>query len=247
MAMTAAQICQQAALIAGSPGFAQVATGATTSPAGLALNQILQDLAQGNDLDVTRGYSTFNFNTGLVSSNAFLIAGSGPYSLPSDFLRCDKGDIEWWLNGVPYPMVPIDLVEFDRQVQTAGIQSYPYWFATDMSTSPPSAYVYPAPSGNYPVQLRYKRQMPDIANPETSSTTPWFPNQQYLVVKTAAEIMRMTDDERCTTYLVEAERILSKYLQLADDRSDRSQKIQLDRRTFGRRFSTLKNTKVVGW
>jgi hypothetical protein len=66
-------------------------------------------------------------------------------------------------------------------VQQAGNQSYPYLFATDMSpldadaagrrdARVPQAYVWPPPSGAYPVTLRYFCQMPDIDTPETSAT-----------------------------------------------------------------------------
>jgi len=61
--------------------------------------------------------------------------------LPVDYLRVSgssgsqgsQRSTFWYLNGVPYPMVPVDLAEFDMQVQQAGLQSYPWLWATDMS------------------------------------------------------------------------------------------------------------------
>ena len=313
MAMTAAQIVAMGTLIAKVPGF--------TSQAGQLLNALLRNLALSNDLDLTRGYYSFNFDPGLISTNANLIAGSGPYNLPGDYMRAEKGDILWFNLGQPYPMVPVDFAEFDQQVQQAGIANYPQWFVTDMSrtgvdathtgathtstlidtlsasvnlqpawvpgmgiagagipagaeilsisadglsivisqaatasetvaltvTGFPVAWVYPPPSGTFPVQVRYRRQMPDILTPETSSIIPWFPDSMYLYTRLAHEIMKITDDDRLAAFNAENKDTLSKYLQLADDRSDRSQKVQLDKRTFNRRWTSLRTTKKVGW
>lgn len=68
--------------------------------------------------------------------------GSGPYLLPVDYLRLSgssgstgsQKSFIWWLNGVPYPIIPMDLAEFDLQVQQAGLNSYVWLSATDMST-----------------------------------------------------------------------------------------------------------------
>jgi hypothetical protein len=67
--------------------------------------------------------------------------GSGPYSMPVDYLRLSgssgargaQKSFIWWLNGVPYPVIPVDLAEFDMQVQLTGIQAYVWLGATDMS------------------------------------------------------------------------------------------------------------------
>ncbi len=48
-----------------------------------------------------------------------------------------EGPIAFDLDGVPYPMISCDMAEFDMMVQTAGFQSYPAIFATDMSQTPP--------------------------------------------------------------------------------------------------------------
>jgi hypothetical protein len=68
--------------------------------------------------------------------------GSGPYLLPVDYLRLSgssgssgaQKSFIWWLQGVPYPVIPMDLAEFDLQVQQAGLQSFVWLSATDMST-----------------------------------------------------------------------------------------------------------------
>lgn len=100
------------------------------------LNSILSDLCETYDFALTRDVFSFTFNPGLQSN-----FGSGPYTLPLDYLRASgssgsegaQRSFIWYLNGVPYPMVPVDLAEFDIQVQQAGLQSYPWLWATDMA------------------------------------------------------------------------------------------------------------------
>lgn len=244
MALTAAQICSLALQDAKAPGY--------TSQAGQLLNVILQELSQTYNFDQARGFYQFNFNPSLIQVvNPNVIAGGGPYNLPADYLRADRDDVFWTLQGVPYIMVPIDLAQFDLTVQQAGLQSYPRWYATDLSQTPPVMYVWPPPSGAYPVTVRYRRQMPDIATPETSTSVPWFPNTQYLRTRLAGELMKITDDQRYSDFLGDspngAQGILNRYLRLKDDEQNRSQVVSLDRRRFGRQFSNLPSTKTVGW
>lgn len=239
--------------------YAQIITIATqisknnfTSQAGQMLTAILDDLAQTYDFDVAKGFFQFNFNPSLITTiNNNVVAGSGPYNLPADYLRADRGDVFWSLLGVMYPMIPLDIAEFDLMVQTAGNSSYPSLFATDMSLSPPGFYVWPAPSGAYPVTVRYRRQMPDISTPEGSSAIPWFPNSLYLYTRLAGELCKLSDDERWKELLGDgpqgAEGILRKVLMMIDDRSNRSARVTLDRRRFGSGFKNLPNTKRVGW
>ena len=123
--LTGNQIIAQALRIAKVPNY--------TGDAQQALNTILSDVCQNDDLALARGLFSFNFNPGLVG--AF---GSGPYALPLDYLRASGSSGEsqkaffWTLNGTPYPMRPCDLSEFDMQVQVANQQSFPWLWATDM-------------------------------------------------------------------------------------------------------------------
>lgn len=247
MAQDSATLITLATQIAKTPGF--------TSQAGDLFNIILSDLCQTYDFDVARGTYTFNFNPGLITTDVYpnIQPGGGPYPLPADFLRMasDK-EFQWFLLGVPYPMIPCDLDEYDNMVQQAGLQSYPYIFATDMSSAPPNGenpvlVVWPPASGAYPCLIRYRRQMPDIAAPLTPGTIPWFPNQTYLLTRLAGELMKFSGDPRRDAYLKESALILDGYLKMKDDSTDRAQKVGLDRRQFGRAFSALKNTKLVGW
>jgi hypothetical protein len=251
--LTAAQICAKGAEIAKGPNF--------LTQAGEYLNSILSDLCQDHDFEVAAKTYYFNFNPGLIALIGQSIFGSGPYPLPNDFLRFKDGDPNaaiWFLQGVPYPMIPCDLSEFDMQVQQSGIQSYPYIIATDVSPSdavqqglPAGAagafYVYSPPSGTYPAQLRYQAQMTDIATPESSATIPWFPNQGYLLKKVASYVAMLTSDDRQQALSSEADDILRTYKIMKDNKTNRAQSVRLDRRMFGNTFTTLKNTKTVGW
>lgn len=244
MALTCAQIVTLALQIAKVPGY--------TSQGGQMLNMILQDLAQTYDFDVAKGFFQFPFVPGLIGTvNNNVTAGSGPYNMPADYLRADIDDVFWTLQGVPYPMIPVDIAEYDWMVQQSGNNAYPYLFTVDMSLSPPGMYVWPAPSGAYQVTVRYRRQMADIATPETSATIPWFPNTGYLITRLAGEMCKITNDDRWVQLLGDgaqgSEGILRKYLMLKDDSSDRAQTVKRDRRRFGTNVSTLPNTKQIGW
>lgn len=379
MPLSSSDISDLARQVAKAPGY--------TSDADRCLNAILSDLCETYDLAVARGVFNFNFNPANVST-----FGSGPYPMPLDYLRTSGSSGSdgagysafWTLLGVPYPMIPCDLADFDLQVQQAGLNSYPWLWATDMSqrvivlntsgtlvpgtppTPPvggflpaagggfipsagggfipsagpgapgnpgvpgqitdlastdcltvgmfvsgpglpplaqitaiagttidvfpgplpiqgylpaagggfipaagggfiPSAgpgtqpntplmfgfpavgFAYPPPSGNYPVTVRYQRDMPAIVSPSTSDCVPWFPNSRYLIKQVGAMLMDVTDDSRASGHYAEARGILDHYLFLKDDDSNRAKTVQLDRRIFGSRFSRLKNTKTVGW
>lgn len=251
MPLSAAQIIGLACQIAKCPGY--------VSQAGEILNSALSDLCQTYDFEICKGAFFFNFQPGLINRIGNSTFGSGPYPLPADYLRALKDGVFWTLQGVPYFMTSCDLSEFDMQVQQAGVQSYPYMYATDLSLSDeaqqgvtvPVMYVYSPPSGAYPVTVRYYRQMPDIAMPETSATVPWFPNSQYLLKRVAGGLMEITDDERAAAFLGEspqgAQGILDRYLKLEGDKVSRAQRITLDRRRFGRNWSRLPSTKTIGW
>ena len=249
--LTSQQLVALACMDAHAPGF--------TSQAGQFLNMILGDLCRTYDLEVAAKTFYGNFQLGLQAKMGNSLYGSGPYPLPSDFLRLkDEKAAFWTLQGVVYDMIPCDLGEFDVLVQQSDIQSYPYIIATDVSLgdaaqqqlpvgSAGAFYVYSPPSGTYPYTLRYFSQMPDIATPETSNVVPWFPHQGYLRKKLAAAIMGQVDDDRQPSWETQADGMLREYLILKDNRSNRAKVVKLDRRYFGKSFSALKNTKTIGW
>src|SRR5882724_9178713 len=244
MPLTAAKICSLAQQEAKCPGF--------TSQAGQFLNATLQDLCQNYDLDAALGSNPFSFNS--ATGN-----GSGPYTLPADYLRTQvkdgKDEIFYTINGVPYPLIQVTKAEYDWLVQTLGFFSYPYNYATDLSQSPAQLFVWPPASGSYVVTHRYYRLMPDIPTPESSAVVPWFLNTQILIRSLAGRLMGITGDSRQAEYLGDnadryplgAGTLLSAYLKNVEDREGAVHTVGKDRRRWGRRFDQLKNTKQIGW
>jgi hypothetical protein len=246
MALTAQQIVNLATQAAHVPGY--------VSQAGQLLNMILSDLAETQDLDLCRGTFNFNFIADNGSGN-----GAGPYPLPMDYLRAIRDGVFYTIYGVPYTMVAYDQSEYDMFVQTAGIASYPTAFYTDTSPlgqEPPSnpvMWVWAPASGAYPVTLRYRRYLPDITTPETSTVVPWFPNQNFLITELTGQLLKLADDSRAESFLSDnpsgmgSGNLLRKFMQMTNDDENRAKTVQLDRRRFGRRFDRLPNTKNIGF
>jgi len=238
MALQAQQIVSLACGIAKAPGYSVLA--------GQLLNAVLSELCENYDLEPARTQGTITLQP--AGGGAL---GSGPYALPTTYLRMAKGGIFYYVNGEPYNLISIDLSEFDNLVQQPGISYYPEQFATDNATQPVSLYVWPPPGSSFVTTIRYYQQMPDITTPETSAAIPWFPNQNYLITRLAGEVMKLTNDDRCQTFLGDgpagAQGILERWLKLQNDDDGRAKTVSLDRRKFGRNFDRLPNTKTLGF
>lgn len=237
MALQAQQLVTLACQIAKVSGF--------TVQAGQLLNLILSDLCQTYDFDLARVTYNNTFNSAWGNN-------SGPYILPSDYLRSLKDDVYYTISGVPYVMRYAAADEFDNLVTVAGLTGYPTIYTTDLSVTPPQMWVWPPPSGSFPVTFKYFRQMPDITTPETSAVVPWFPNANYLLTRLAGELMNIADDERAVAFLgkgeMGAQTLLKEYLLMKDDRESQVKTVNLDPRRFGgTAFSTLPNTKAIGF
>lgn len=241
MPLSAAQIVTLAVQRAKVPGMIQ--------QAGQTLNTILQELCQNYDLADARGTFTFTFNTGLQT-------GTGPYLLPSDYLRTQKGKQFYVFNFQPYSMQVVEQWEYDLLTQQPGFNDFPRDFYVDTSQNPPQEFVWPPSSITVPVTVRYLRQMPDITSPEISGVIPWFRNQQYLITRLTGEMMQIADDDRAADFLTDdAEKnpqgagvILRRYLNMKDDPEGRAKTVELDGRRFGGdAWSKLPNTKTIGW
>jgi hypothetical protein len=221
--------------------------------AGMKLNMILGELASF-DIDALRQTYQFNFNVAL---------GSGPIPLPLNWLRSNKDDVFYTILGVKYVMVPVSVAEFDAFVQQAGLAQYPEYYAVDNSAratgGAPNMFVWPPPSGAYPVTARYYSKMADIVTPETSAVIPWFSyeNELYLQRRLTGEMMLMANDDRAAMYLngetqtkegtfLGSSAILQRWLKNKDD-AQTTQRVTLDKRFFGTPFDKLRNTKTIGW
>jgi hypothetical protein len=106
-----------------------------------ALNSVLDMLSETVDFARATRQFLFNFSPNLVNVQAGNVISAAPNPLPIDYQRVQTSggstgaqrSTKWYLNGVPYIMIEVDLTEWDDQVMQAGIQSYPYYAAKDMS------------------------------------------------------------------------------------------------------------------
>lgn len=220
--LTAQQIVTLANQIAKTPGF--------TVQAGQRLNDIQQELCMTYDIAQARKTFNFSFN---ISQTGAVNLGTGPYLLPTDYLRAQHGKAFYIYNGQPYFMTCIEQWEYDALIQQPGFMDFPRDFYVDTSTSllfPPfiagdfnqdfnndfsvgfspgggqaQMFVWPPPSIAVPVTLRYFAMMPDIPSPEVSPQIPWFPYQQYLITRLAGEMMALADDTRADGFLTDNE------------------------------------------
>mgnify|MGYP001578871987 CR=1 FL=1 len=339
MARTAGSIITAALQIAKVPGY--------TAQALDELNSLLSHIASTADFSAARGQWNFTFNPTLTTTGGGNIVSGGPNPMPIDYLRVSvsvgstgaQRSSKWYLQGVPYDMVELDLTELDDQVQQAGMQSYPYFWAKDFAqyqpiievtgnlaansqsvagvsvidsgtalasilqgmsisggigplsvivpgttitgvsgggtgltlSTPPSAtitgatlfignpaagYAWPPPSGAYNAMIRYQRRMPRLTQAQVNAGAYcWFGDDEALVEGLAGLMMRYSDDTRVTEFIGAGlgqgdgrfGKRMAQYLRLADDNANRSQTVTLDRRRFGSSYSTLPNTKLVGW
>lgn len=259
MGLSASQIIALALQDAKVPAF--------TAQAGQLLNAVLSELCETYDFEATKASFFGNLNPAVQNNvDPNLIAGQGPTPLPSNYLRMVPDSFVYFVAGVPYPLTPWDDTEFDVQPQQVGIASLPRTYITDLSNPVvPVFFIYPPTNGNYPYKGRCHVRMPDIGSnvtaatgwksgpqaPEVSPVVPWFPNTTYLRTRVAGEVMRLTGDRRMNEFLGKngngtgAQDILERLLQMKDDRTNRAQRIKLDRRRFGSAYRNLPDTKNI--
>jgi hypothetical protein len=210
MSLTSAEIITRACSIAKAPGY--------RVQAGQYLNLVLASLCQTYDFDYIKKTQTITFN------NSF------SYALNSDHLRTKE--VFYSVNGDIFYLFQIPIETYHTLFIGPGVSNYPNKFATDVSTSPNILLPYPPPSISQDVTVNYYPQMPDITTPESSSTVPWFNNQEYLITKVAASLMLETDDDRQQVFDARAEKILSGVLDMEDDKEGFAPTIKLSRERF---------------
>ena len=182
------------------------------------MNLTLQELCQTYDFDFIKKTQTISLNN------------SASYSLNSDNLRTKE--VFYSVNGSIFYLFQIPIETYHALFMGPGVSNYPNKFAIDVSTSPKQLLPYPPPSISQDVTVDYFPQMPDIATPESSSSVCWFPEQHYLIKRIAAMLMMETDDERQPAFEQSAEKLLSLFLDLADDKEGFSRTVALSRERF---------------
>ena len=224
--LTAAQIVSQACQICKAPGF--------TSFGGVSLNLVLQDLVLHRDLKVNRTTTTITVSSGT----------NGPFNLQSDYLR--TYDLFFEQNGLPFFLVPISTQQYDQEFKDPSIANYPYEFATDLTpmaadpeTGIPLLYIYPQSSGSLTLTHRYMIRRAEITTPESSTTVPWFVDQDYLIHATSIRLMKITDDQRYDKFVADAEEMLRTHLIMEGDEQQVVKEVKLDARRFRLRRSLV--------
>jgi len=213
-------LIQKACAIAKAPGF--------VTQAGQYLNLILQELYEVYDFDYIRKLYTLSASPVAANGDTTLPTG---YPLAADHLRCRE--VFYYVNGEPFYLIQMPLEKYDQLYNGPGVSNYPTAYAVDPSTSPETIYFYEPLQIPLTIFIRYQPIMPDITNPETSSTVPWFTYQKYLIKKIAADLMNGdTDDARGPKFEADAQKMLSLYLEMKDDKENYAQTVKLDRNTF---------------
>lgn len=233
--MQAQQICQLAAQIAKGPGF--------LSQAGIFLNTILEELYLLRDLQINR-----------VTQSISVTAGTyGPFNLESDYLR--TYDLFYPMpsntsvpgnTGLTMFLNSVTMEQWDAEFKDPSDADYPYEFATDLSPQATGSvgllYIFPQTSGAITLTHRYMIKRADITSPESSTSTPWFPNNSYLLKELASRLMEITGDDRRKEFHDAAEEMLKPYLIMQGDEQKTVHNIKLDPRHF-RTSRALKETK----
>ena len=229
--ITSAQIVTAALTMAKAPGM--------TSFGGQQLNLVLSDLVLHRDLKINRYTASISVTAGT----------NGPFNLPADYLR--TYDLFYTQNGLPYFLRPISLEQYDAEFKDPSIANYPYEFATDLqpqAATPDTGialiYIYPQTSAALTLTHRYMIRRADITTPESSSSIPWFPDQDYLIHATATRMMKITDDARYELFVKDGEEMLRTHIIMEGDEQQVVKEVRLDARRFRLRRS-LAPTKLT--
>lgn len=225
--ITSAQIVARACAIAKAPGF--------TTQGGQYLNLTLQDLVLHRDLKMNRQQVSIAIQIGV----------NGPFTLATDYLR--TYDLFYTVNNFPYFLFPLSQEQYDALFKDPSIANYPYCYTTDLTAqatqSAGSLFIFPQSTSALSLTHRYMIRRADISAPESSSSIPWFPDQDYLINATATRLMRETDDARYDKYLKDCEDMLRIHLIEDGDEQQVVKAIKLDPQRFHTNRS-LRPTKL---
>ncbi len=223
--LTAQQIVSLATQAAKVPGMLQ--------QAGQLLNARLVQIALEQDLDIIRRTTTIA-----------VTVGTGGYALPTNYLRARE--VFYNIAGTVYWLTSRSLEEYDKLFTGPGINNYPDIYATDISTAPPTIYLYPPPNLTFNLTVRYMDNNVEIATPESSSTVPWFQDQLLLVKMLSEDLMLISDDARAGELFLANDEKMRRMLKLANDSEGRAQTVQKDPARF-KTSRVVRPTKLQGW
>jgi len=214
--ITSAQIVARACAIAKGPGF--------TQQGGQYLNLVLNDLVLHRDLKMNRVQTTI----------AVTVGSNGPFTLPTDYLR--TYDLFYTVNNFPYFLFPLSQEEYDALFKDPSIANYPYCYTTVLTNQATQTagqlFIFPQSTSALTLTLRYFINRADISSPESSSTIPWFPDQDYLIHATSMRLMKELNDERYEQFRADAESMLRIHLIEEGDEQKVVKSIRLDPQRF---------------
>ena len=236
MAQSAATLINLACSIAKTPGM--------LTQAGQFMNIILEELSLIKDLEINRGL--WSVNTG-APSGYLTTSGIAYYNLATDHLRVLEDECFYLVEGVPYTLIQKQLSDFDQLITTTGFNAQMLFYAVDDSTTPSQIVFWPPPNASYTVFIRYEKLVADMSSPQTSSSVPRFPLQQYLIWEVAARMMDISDDDRVNNFHKRAADLLRKWEIMQRDMESTVLRVKLDRNRFSTPWDLLKNTKEVGF
>lgn len=222
--LTASQIISLAVQIAKVPGM--------TTQAGQFLNARLLQLALDQDMDIIRRTTTVN-----------IITGQAAYDLPINYLRMREAFYN--INGSVFWLIQLALKSYDQLNTNPGLTDYPYYYSTDISTTPPTLLVYPPPSLAFPLTIRYMDSLVEIDDPVNSMVVPWFQDQELLINMVAENLMNISDDTRVESISARNDDKFRRLLQMSNDRENRAMIVEKDEKTF-RSIRRVRPTKLQG-
>lgn len=226
--LNATQITNKARAIAKCPGF--------LVQSGEYLNLVLNDLVLHRDLKMLRKQGSI----------VITIGSNGPFALPTDYLR--TYDLFYTVDNFPYFLFPLSQEQYDQLFKDPSIANYPYAYTTDLTAqqtqSAGSLFIFPQSTSALTMTHRYMVNMPDITTPESSSTVPWFQDQDYLIKATATRLMQDTDDARHDAFEKQSEDMLRTHIIIGEgDEQKVVKEIKLDPQRFHLN-RTLRPTKL---
>lgn len=222
--LTSSQIIGLAVQIAKVPGM--------TTQAGQFLNARLLQLALEQDHDIIRRTATIN-----------VITGQANYSLPANYLRMREAFYN--INGSVFWLINVALKDYDQLNTNVGLTDYPYYYSTDIGTTPPTVLLYPPPSLGFDLTIRYMDSLVEITDPVNSADIPWFQDQSLLINMVAENLMSISDDTRVQMMFQQNDDKYRRLIQMANDKENRALIIEKDPRTF-RSIRRVRPTKLQG-